>query len=104
MLKSVHKIGGRAFAVVVWCIGLATIVAMALLLIWVQTPVKNRDWAALAQILGGYFIMVGIIGGAAQAGNAAERLPGVRRFEGQYRGHGQTERASDRDDITEEEK
>ena len=95
MLSSVHKIGGRAFAVVVWAIGLATIVAMTVLLIWVQTPVEARNWLALAEIIGSYFVMVGIIGGAAQAGNAAERLPGVRRFEGQYRGHGDTRRGTD---------
>lgn len=101
MLSSVHKIGGRAFAVVVWAIGLATIVAMTVLLIWVQTPVEARNWLALAEIIGSYFVMVGIIGGAAQAGNAAERLPGVRRFEGQYRGHGDTRRATDREGVDE---
>lgn len=95
MLQSVHKMGGRAFAVVVWVVGLSTIVAMSVLLVFVQTPPINREWPALAQILGGYFVMIGIVGAASQAGNAAERLPGVRKFEGQYRGHGQDRREAD---------
>ncbi len=101
MLSSVHKIGGRAFAVVVWAVGLSTIVVMTVLLIWVQSPIEQRNWLALAEIVGSYFVMVGIIGGASQAGNAVERLPGVREFKGQHRGHGQDRRE---DDITEEEK
>ena len=95
MLTSAVKIGGRGFAVVVWTIGLATIVVMTVLLLWAQAPSLERSWLALAEIVGGYFIMVGIIGAAAQAGNAAERLPGVRKFEGQYRGHGDTRRGTD---------
>lgn len=99
MLKAAHEIGGRAWSVVVWTIGLSTIVAMTVLFLFIQSPVKTRSWLALAEILGSYFIMVGIIGGAAQAGNAAERLPGVREFRGQYRGHGQDRRTTDSEEM-----
>ena len=101
MLRSAHKIGGRAFAVVVWIMGLATIVAMTVILVFIQTQPIDRNWVALAQIIGGYFVMVGIVGAASQAGNAAERLPGVRRFEGQYRGHGDDRRAGDSRELEE---
>ncbi len=101
MLKSVQKLGGRAFAVVVWTIGLSTIVAMTVLFLFVQSPIETRSWLALAEILGSYFIMVGIVGAAAQAGNAAERLPGIREFKSQYRSHGQDRRSTD---ISPEEK
>ena len=96
MIQSAQKLGGRAFAVVVWTVGLSTIVVLAVLFLFVQSAPGERNWLALSEIMGSYFVMVGIIGGASQAGNAAERLPGVRRFEGQYRGHGMDRRSSDR--------
>ena len=95
MLSSAQKIGGRAFAVVVWTIGLATIMMATVLLLFSWEPPANRSWLALAELGGAYFVMVGIIGAAAQAGNAAERLPGVREFRGQHRGHGHDRRSSD---------
>lgn len=104
MLKSAHKFGGRAFAAVVWIVGLATIVMMAVLLLWAQSPVEYRNWLALAEIVGSYMVAMGIIGVASMAPNSAERLPGIREFRGQYRGHGKDRRTDDRDDISEEEK
>ena len=96
MLSSAQKIGGRAFAVVVWIVGLATIVMMTVLLLWSWSPVASRSWLALAEIVGSYMVAMGIIGAASQAGNAAERLPGVRDFRSQHRGHGRDRRESDK--------
>ena len=95
MLISARESGGRAFAVVVWIAGLATVVVMTALLLFAWAPPGDRNWLALAEIVGPYFVMMGIIGGASYASNAAERLPGVRKFEGQYRGHGQSKRKED---------
>ena len=95
MLSSAQKIGGRGFAVVVWSIGLATLIMATILLLFSWEPPGSRSWLALAEMTGSYFVMVGIIGAAAQAGNAAERLPGIREFKNQHRGHGQDRRLSD---------
>lgn len=95
MLSSTHKLGGRAWSVAVWTIGLSTIVIMTVLLLWSWSPVASRSWLALAEIVGSYMVAIGIIGAASQAGNAAERLPGVREFRSQHRGHGQDRRSTD---------
>ncbi len=95
MLSSAKKIGGRGFAVVVWTIGLATIMMATILLLFSWDPPASRSWLALAEMAGSYFVMVGIVGAAAQAGNAAERLPGIREFKSEYRGHDHDRRLSD---------
>ena len=101
MLSFARKAGGRAFAVLVWGIGLATIVIMTILFLFSCTENGQRNWLALAEIAGAYFVMMGMALMAGQAGNAAERLPGIRKFEGQYRGHGEDRRAGDSRELEE---
>lgn len=95
MLKAAQLFGGRAFALVVWIVGLSTIVMMTVLLLWAQSPTGSRNWLALAEIVGSYMMAMGIIGVASMGPNAAERLPGIREFKSHHRGHGQDRRASD---------
>ena len=88
MLSSAHKLGGRAFSVVVWVAGWMTVVAISCL--WL---ISDAD--ALARIIGSFMLAMGGIGTAYQAQNFAQGLPGVRDFKSEHRGHGQTRRASD---------
>jgi len=103
VLQSAQKIGGRAFAIAVWVTGMGTIVMLTMIYLFSEAPIGQRDWTAIGGMIGAFFFMLGLVGGAAYAPNAAERLPGTRRYENQYRGHGMDRRTTDDERVSDAE-
>lgn len=75
---SPSRAGGRAYGVLMWAIGLGSIL---LLLIFYQATVERLWIDVLVEAIGPYFVFMGLAAGAGQLPNAAERLPGHRQYD-----------------------
>lgn len=85
---------GRAAALAVFTSLLATLIMAAMLLLASMDVVPGES---VADIAWSYFAALGVIGGATQAPNFAERLPGARSWDNPHRlDMPQNRRASDR--------
>lgn len=75
--------GGRAYGILMWATGLGFVAFAA---IFMMAAVDGGAWLRiLERAMGGFFVFLGIVAGGSQIPNAAERLPGERRYLGTYR-------------------
>lgn len=84
---------GKGVGVALLTIMLMTLVMLVLCLL---VAIRAMDGDVLGFAFGAYFGSMAVTGGAAQAPNFAERLPGERKWDTQHQFDGQQRRVSDR--------
>jgi len=85
VLQRTTRLGGRGYSIAVWVSGLMTIVEMLATWALFQNQLSATAWG---QVTAAFMWGMAAIGGAYQLPNAAERLPGERRWDGRGPGRG----------------
>ena len=92
MMDAFVKRWGRAAALAFFALGFATFVMLTILLLVVREQIPGTE---IGTIAAGYFWTMALIGGATQAPNMAERLPGARSWDRPTKLDGEQRRRTD---------
>lgn len=92
MIQSVISKNGKAAGIALLTALLSSAVMVTVLIL---VGLDEIPGDAVGEIAWSFFATMGVIGGASQAPNVAERLPGTRQWQHPPRLDGQSRRASD---------